>query len=71
MAIANPIKSEELLTNTTAASKYMPIACLRGQESASMEISPFKPHFIKFSKTGFFLSKTYFTALTFRGTFNK
>ena len=37
-------KSENLVTSTTAASKYIP-------ESASMEITPFKPHFIKFSKT--------------------
>ena len=41
MAIANLNKSDELVTNTTAA-------------SASIEIPPFRPHFIKFSKTVFY-----------------
>jgi hypothetical protein len=40
---------------------------LRGPESASIEMPPFRPHFIKFSKTVF----TYFETLTFRGTFTK
>ena len=46
MAIANLDKSKELVTNTTAASKY--------NVSASMEIPPFRPHFINFSKTVFY-----------------
>ena len=47
MARASLNKSEELVTNTTAASKSL----LRGPDSASMEITLFKLHFIKFSKT--------------------
>ena len=39
------------VTNTTAASKYVQCTYLRGQESASIEISSFRPHFINFSKT--------------------
>ena len=39
-----PEPSEWLVTNTTAA-------YLRGPESASIEIPPFRPHFIKSSKT--------------------
>ena len=45
MAIANLNKSEELVTNTTAASKYMP---------KGPRIPLFRPHFIKFSKTFFY-----------------
>ena len=44
MAIANLKKNEVLMTNTTAASKYIP----RGSESASIEMPPLKLHFIKF-----------------------
>jgi hypothetical protein len=40
-------------------------------ESASIEIPPFRPHFIKFSKTVFLLSKSCFTMFTFRSTFSK
>ena len=42
----------------------------RGQESASMEIFPFRCQIIKFSKT-VLLSKSCFTMFTFRGTFTK
>ena len=45
MAIANLNKSEELVTNTTAASKYIPN--INGN-------APFRPHFIKFSITVFY-----------------
>ena len=43
----------------------------KGPESASIEIPPFRPHFIKFSKAVSYplWSKSYFTTLTFRGTF--
>ena len=47
MATANLNKGEELVTNITTASKY--------PESASIEIPPFRPQFINFSKTGFFM----------------
>ena len=42
-------KSEELVTNATAASKYMPKRpriCINGNP-------PFRPHFLKFSKPDF------------------
>ena len=52
MARANLNKSEVFLTNTTAASKCI---CLGGPESASIEIPPFRPHFIKFSKLFFMM----------------
>jgi hypothetical protein len=48
MAIANLNKREELVTNTIAKS------FLKGPESASMEIPPYSPNFIKFSKTVFY-----------------
>ena len=47
MARGNLNKSEELVTNT-AESKH---TYLGGPESASIEIPPFRSHFIKFSKT--------------------
>ena len=43
------VKNENLATNTTAASKYIHTN-QGGQESASIEIPPFRPHFIKFQK---------------------
>ena len=65
MARANLNKIENFETDTTAASKYRPI--FEVPESASIEMPPFRPHFINFSKTVF----TYFEMLTFRGTFTK
>ena len=50
MARGNLNKSEELVTNT-AESKH---TYLGGPESASIEIPPFRPHFIKFSKSVFY-----------------
>ena len=47
MATANLNKSEDFVTNTTSASKY---TYLGGPESASIEIPPFRPHFLKFQK---------------------
>ena len=47
------------------------ITYLKGQESASIEIPPFRPNFIKFSKAVSYISKSYFTTFTFRGTFTK
>ena len=41
MATANLNKSEELVTNTTTASKYI-YSYLRDAESVSMEIPPFR-----------------------------
>ena len=46
MARANLNNSVELVTNTTTASKYIP--------KRSIEIPPFRPYFIKFSKTVFY-----------------
>ena len=43
MATANLNKSEELVTNTTIASKYIPM--VRGPESVSIKIPPFRPKF--------------------------
>ena len=51
MARVNLNKSEELVTNTTAASKYIKYTYLRGPESVSTEISPFGTYFIIFLKT--------------------
>jgi hypothetical protein len=62
MARANLNKSKKVLTSTTKASKYIskrPRICING------------PHFIKFSKTVFLISKSCFTMFTFRGTFTK
>ena len=51
MAGANLSKSKFFLTSaTTASNKY-----LRGPESALIEISSFRPHLIKFTKTAFYL----------------
>ena len=44
-------KSEKLVTNTTAASKYIPKSC---PESASIKIPPYRPHFIKLSEAVFY-----------------
>ena len=41
MARANLNKCEDLVTNTTAESKYIP----EGPESGSIEISPLRPKF--------------------------
>ena len=41
----------------------------RCPESVSIEIPPFKPQFLKFSKNCFLLSKSCFTMFTFWGTF--
>ena len=63
MAIANLNKSEELVTNTTTASKYMPkrpIICINGN-------SPFKTWLYKIFKNCFLWSKSCFTMFTFRG----
>ena len=49
MARVNPNKSEELVTNTTEASKYIPKRC----RICINRNPPFRPHFIKFSKTVF------------------
>ena len=68
MARGNLSKSSELVTNTTAASKY-----LRGQEYASLEIPSFRPHLIKFSKTVFYevnLASQY-SNLKFSGAYTK
>ena len=43
----------------------------RGPESASIEMHHFRPHFINFSKTVFYLVNLVFTTFTFRGTFTK
>ena len=60
MARDNLNQSEEVLTNTTAASKLnalerllslVPYKYPKGPEPASIEIPPFRPHFIKSSKT--------------------
>jgi hypothetical protein len=51
MAKAYLNKSEELVTNTTAASKYIQYTYLRGPESVSNKISPFRTYFINFLKT--------------------
>jgi hypothetical protein len=45
MARANLNKSEKLMINTTAASKYNVNTYLSGPESASIEISSFRPKF--------------------------
>jgi hypothetical protein len=50
MATANLNKSEELMTNTIVLPQHQSTN-LRGPESASIEIPPFRPHFMKFSKT--------------------
>ena len=47
MARANLNKSENLVTNTNAVSKHIP----KKPRYASLEIPPFRPHFIKFLKT--------------------
>ena len=49
MARANLNKSVWLVTNTTTASKYIP-----RRTRISINIPPFRPHFIKFSKTVFY-----------------
>ena len=63
MAMANLNKSEELVTNTTAASKYMPKRpriCINGN-------LPFQTLLHKIFKNYFLWSKSYFTTLIFRG----
>ena len=45
MVTANLNKSVEFVTNTTAASRYIP-----RRLRISIEIPPFRPHFIKFQK---------------------
>jgi len=65
MALANLNKSEELVTNTTTASKYMsmrPRICNNGNPL-------FQTSLLKIFKNCW--SKSYFTTFTFRGTFNK
>ena len=52
MARANLNKSVWLVSNTTTAQHQS--TYLGGPESVSIEIPPFKPHFIKFSKTIFY-----------------
>jgi len=49
MARVNFNKSEELVTNTTAASKYIP----KRSRICINKIPSFRPHFIKFSKIVF------------------
>ena len=51
MARVNLNKSEELVTNTTAASKYIP----KSPESTSIEILSLRPHFIEFKKIVFYI----------------
>ena len=50
MTRANLNKSKFFFTSTTTASNYIP----RGLESASIEMPPFRSHFIKISKTVFY-----------------
>ena len=50
MATANLNKSVWLVTNITAASKFKVHTYLGEPESASIEIPPFRPHFIRFQK---------------------
>ena len=50
MARANLNKSKKVLTSTTTASKYIP----KIPESVSVEIPPFRPHFINLLKTVFY-----------------
>ena len=66
-AIANLNKSDELVTNTTVASKYIPKRpriCINWNP-------PFQTSLLKIFKNSFLWSKSYFTTLTFRGTFTK
>ena len=46
-------KSEELVSNTTVASKYI-LTHVRCPESGSIDIPPFKPRFIKLLKDVFY-----------------
>ena len=46
--------SHLLRSSTTTASKYIGTHYPRGPESASIEIPPFRPHFIKSSKTVYY-----------------
>ena len=67
MARASLNKSWELVTNTTAASKYIP-------KRPKIFINwnpPFQNWLHNIFKNCFLWSKTYFTAFTFRGTFTK
>ena len=67
MARANLNNSKKVLTSITTASKY-----LGGPESVSFEIPPFRPHFIKLSKSvSYEVCKSCVTMFTFRGTFIK
>ena len=66
MARANLNKSEELVTNTTAASKYIP----RSSRICINWNPPFQTSLHKFFKNCFLWSKSYFTTLTLRGTFS-
>ena len=67
MARVNLNKSEEVVTNTTTASKYIPKRsriCINWNP-------PFQTSLHKIFKNCFLWSKSYFTTLTFRGTFTK
>ena len=59
----------------TSGEKFISVltaTVVRGSESASIEIPPFRPYFIKFSKTvSYEVHKSCFTMFTFRGTFTK
>ena len=53
MARSNLNKSEDLVTNTIKASKYIP-KYRKGPESTSIEIPSFRAHFLNFSNTLFY-----------------
>ena len=65
MARVNLNKSEELVTNTTVASKYIPKRskiCINRNPLSQTSLH-------KILKNGFLWSKSFFTTLTFRGNF--
>ena len=66
MATANLNKNEDLVTNTTAASKYIP-----RRPRISINLNPPFQTSLHFFKNCFLWSKYCFTMFTFRGTFTK